>query len=115
MNNIMEYKGYVGSVEFSEEDGVFFGKVQGIRSLVSYEGTNAKELVSDFHEAVDDYLALCAEEGTAPEVAYKGSFNVRFKNKENHRRAAVYAMMHEQSLNSFIEEAVEEKLKAVQA
>ena len=110
VNNIMEYKGYIGSVEFSEEDGVFYGKVQGIRSLISYEGLNAKELVTDFHEAVDGYLAACEEEGTAPEVAYKGSFNVRFKNKENHRKAAVYAIMHEQSLNSFIEEAVEEKL-----
>ena len=110
MNNIMEYKGYVGSVEFSEADGIFFGKVQGIRSLISYEGTNAKELVSDFHGAVDDYLALCKSEGTKPEVAYKGSLNVRFKNKDNHRRAAIYAIMHQQSLNSFIEEAVEEKL-----
>ena len=45
MNNIMEYKGYVGSVEFSESDGVFFGKVQGIRSLISYEGTSATELI----------------------------------------------------------------------
>ncbi len=31
MNNTMEYKGYVGSVEFSEEDGLFYGKVMGIR------------------------------------------------------------------------------------
>ena len=37
MNNIMEYKGYVGSVEFSEKDGVFYGKVQGIRSLLLAE------------------------------------------------------------------------------
>ncbi len=29
-----EYKGYVGSVEFSEADGLFFGKVMGIRSLI---------------------------------------------------------------------------------
>lgn len=34
----MTYKGYVGSVEFSDADGVFFGKVQGVRSLISYEG-----------------------------------------------------------------------------
>ena len=115
MNNIMEYKGYVGSVEFSEKDGVFFGKVQGIRSLISYEGTNAVELVSDFHEAVDDYLSLCAEEGIAPETAYKGSLNVRFKNSDIQRRAAIYAIKHQQSLNSFIEEAVEEKLSLNQA
>ena len=110
MNNIMEYKGYVGSMEFSEKDEVFYGKVQGIRSLISYEGTTASELVTDFHEAVDDYLSVCKEEGTSPEIAYRGSLNVRFKNSDTHRRAAVYAIMHEQSLNSFIEEAVEEKL-----
>ena len=112
MNNTMEYKGYVGSVEFSETDGVFFGKVQGIRSLISYEGTTARELVDDFHSAVDDYLELCQAEGTTPEIAYKGSLNVRL-GEDLHRRAAIYAMTHQQSLNSFIEEAVREKLVSV--
>ena len=109
MNNTIEYKGYIGSVEFSEADGVFFGKVQGIRSLISYEGSTAKDLVDDFHGAVDDYLALCEEEGTAPETAYKGSLNVRLGG-DLHKRAAVYAMAHQQSLNSFIEDAVRDKL-----
>ena len=113
MKNTMEYKGYIGSVEISESDGILFGKIQGIRSLISYEGTNATELISDFHGAVDDYLALCEEEGSSPEIAYKGSFNVRFKKRENHRRAAIYAMTHGQSLNSFIEETVEERLNAL--
>lgn len=114
MNNTMEYKGYVGSVEFSESDGVFFGKVQGIRSLISYEGTTAKELLDDFHGAVDDYLKLCTEEGTAPEVAYKGSLNIRLGG-DLHKRAAVYAIAHQQSLNSFIEEAVRDKLALANA
>ena len=63
MDNFMEYKGYVGSVEFSEEDALYYGKVQGIRSLISYEGSTAKELVADFHGAVDDYLESCEEKG----------------------------------------------------
>ena len=58
MNNTMEYKGYVGSVEFSEEDGLFYGKVMGIRALISYEGSTAAELVNDFHGAVDDYPGI---------------------------------------------------------
>ena len=111
MNNTMEYKGYVGSVEFSESDGVLYGKVQGIRSLISYEGTTVSELIEDFHGAVDDYLALCAEEGTEPEVAYKGSFKIRI-GSERHKRAAIYAITHQQSLNAFIAEAVDEKLAA---
>ncbi len=115
MKNTMVYKGYVGSVEFSEEDGVFFGKVQGIRSLISYEGTTAKKLVSDFHNAVDDYLSSCEELGDIPEVPYKGSLNVRFRDSETHRRAAIYAISTGQSLNSFIENAVLDKLANVNA
>ena len=100
-------------MSFPKATNFFYGKVQGVRSLISYEGSTAAELVADFHGAVDDYLTLCEEEGTKPEIAYKGSLNVRFKNRDTHRRAAVYAMTHDQSLNSFIESAVEEKLAAV--
>ena len=53
----MQYKGYVGSVEFSEADGLFFGKVLGIRALISYEGTSAAELVADFHGADTENLS----------------------------------------------------------
>jgi predicted HicB family RNase H-like nuclease len=113
MSNTIAYKNYIGSVEFSEEDGLFYGKVLGIRSLISYEGTTASELVDDFHGAVDDYLETCKSEGTTPEVAYKGSFNVR-TTPEIHRRAAIYAMNHNESLNSFVTEAMEEKLAAVE-
>ena len=105
MNNTLEYKGYIGSIEFSESDSVFYGKVMGIRSLISYEGTSARELVEDFHEAVDDYLALCEEKGEKPEKAYKGSFNIRI-SPELHRTAAVYAAAHKVSLNSLVEKAL---------
>lgn len=111
----MQYKGYVGSVEFSETDNVLYGKVQGIRSLISYEGTTVQELLEDFHGAVDDYLALCEEEGTKPEISYKGSLNVRFKDPDTHRRIAIYAMKHNQTINSFIDECVVRQLDALQA
>ncbi len=109
MNNTINYKGYVGSVEFSEEDGVFYGKVMGVRALISYEGESAKELVEDFHAAVDDYLALCEDEGKEPEKAYRGSFNVRI-SPELHREAAIFAARHQISLNSFVENAVRDEL-----
>ena len=115
MNNIMQYKGYVGSVEFSEADKVLYGKVQGIRSLISYEGITVQELLEDFHGAVDDYLAACEEEGSKPEVAYKGSLNVRFKDPETHRRIAIYAMKHDQTINSFIDDCVVRQLDALNA
>ena len=49
----MTDKGSVGSVEFSDADGVFFGKVQGGRSLISYEGETCEALQADFRKAID--------------------------------------------------------------
>ena len=112
MKNTMEYKGYVGSVEFSEEDSVFFGKVLGIRSLISYEGTNASELVGDFHQAVDDYLEMCKAENIVPEMAYKGSFNVRIP-PELHKMAAIAAISHHMTLNKFVENSIEKAVMAL--
>ena len=106
MSNTMEYKGYIGSVEFSEDDGLFYGKVIGIRSLISYEGTTAKTLVKNFHEAVDDYLVLCEERGDTPEKAYKGSFNVRI-SPQLHKKAVITATTRGVSLNRLVEKALE--------
>lgn len=106
MNNTIQYKGYLGSVEFSEEDSLFYGKVMGIRSLISYEGETAKELLDDFHGAVDDYLETCKAEGRKPEVAYKGSFNIRI-SPELHKRLIIYTTSHQMSLNRYIEETLE--------
>lgn len=107
----MEYKGYVGSVEFSEEDALFFGKVMGIRALISYEGENAHNLVEDFHSAVEDYLAMCDAEGIEPEKAYKGSFNIRI-SPELHKQAVITATARQMSLNSFVESSIERAVLA---
>ena len=106
MKNTMEYKGYIGSVEVSEEDGIFFGKVMGIRSLISYEGENFTDLKNDFHEAVDEYLATCKEDGIEPERAYKGSFNIRI-SPELHKQLVICALAHQMTLNGYVEEALE--------
>jgi predicted HicB family RNase H-like nuclease len=63
----LKYKGYTGSVEFSEEDKCLFGKVQGLtKDLITYEGSTIEELTKDFEGAVDDYLALCEEKNIEP-------------------------------------------------
>lgn len=63
----VEYRGYTGSVEYSDEDGLYFGKVLGIRSLISYEGETIADLTADFHDAIDGYLEFCAAENEKPE------------------------------------------------
>lgn len=52
------YRNYTGSVEYSEADGVFHGKVLNINDLVSYEANDENSIQQAFEEAVDDYLSI---------------------------------------------------------
>lgn len=106
MHNTMKYKTYIGSVEFDEEKEMFFGSVLGIRTSINYQGQDAGALVRDFHRAVDDYFAACAAAETEPERAYKGTFNVRV-SENLHREAALYGLNNNMSLNSVVENAMQ--------
>ena len=105
MSNLLSYHNYNGTVEYSKEDGCLFGKVIGIKSLLSYEGNSVKELEQDFQEVIDAYLNDCMERNIEPEQPYKGTFNVRI-SPELHRNIAVYAMEHGKTLNAAVEEAI---------
>lgn len=107
--NTLTYKGYIGSVAFSEKDNVFFGKIEGIDGLVNFEGESVKELTDAFHQAVDDYLAYCQEEGIEPHKSYSGSLNVRL-TPEMHSRVAALAKRMGISINAFIRSAVEKQI-----
>lgn len=110
MSDLLSYKNYNGTVEFSKEDNCLFGKVIGIKSLISYEGASVKELEQDFHNAVDEYLEDCKERNIEPEQPYKGTFNVRI-SPELHRTIVIYAMEHGKSLNAAVEEAIDNMVK----
>jgi len=109
MKDTMIYKGYVGSVHYSDDDQVFFGKLEYIKGLVNYEGTDVKSLKKSFEEAVEDYLDLCEREGIEPEKPFKGSFNVR-AGSELHRRAAMFAKEKGLNLNKVVTEALKQYL-----
>ena len=110
--NTLNYKGYIGSVAFSEKDNVFFGKIEGIDGLVNFEGESVKELTEAFHEAVDDYLVYCKEQGIEPHKSYSGSLNVRL-TPEMHSRVAALATKTGISINAFIRSAVEKQVSAM--
>lgn len=110
--NTMKYKGFIGSVAFSEADGLFFGKIEGIDGLVNFEGESVAQLTDAFHEAVDDYLAYCAEEGIEPRKSYSGSLNVRL-TPDIHSRVAYLAKQTGISINAFIRTAVEKQIASM--
>jgi predicted HicB family RNase H-like nuclease len=104
-DNILEYKGFYGSAEYSADDECFFGKIIGTTDLVTFEGDSVESLKNAFTEAVEDYLVLCAEVGKTPQKSYKGSFNVRI-SPDLHKDAAVISGKKGISLNVFVENAI---------
>jgi predicted HicB family RNase H-like nuclease len=108
--NTLEYKNFIGSVNFSEEDDVFFGKIEGINGLITFEGDTVKELKKAFKEAVEDYFVICKKNGVNVHKTYTGVLNVRL-SPEIHRKAAMVATKKGTTLNGFIKNAVEKELR----
>ena len=77
MSNLLSYKNFNGTVEYSKEDSCLFGKVIGIKSLLSYEGDSVGELEQGFQNVIDEYLEDCKGRNVEPEQPYKGKFHVR--------------------------------------
>jgi len=101
----MMYKGYAARIEYSEEDGCFVGHLAGISDIVGFHGDSVEELRSAFHEAVDDYLAGCAEHGIPPKKPYSGKLMIRVQ-PEVHARAAMTAAAMGKSLNAWAAEVI---------
>ena len=106
--NTMSYKGYIGSIEVSEEDNCLYGKVLDLPAgtAITYEGKTVAELRADFEGAVNDYLAYCEAEGIKPRRSYTGTLSIRI-SPETHGRIAALASKYGITINTFIRQALD--------
>lgn len=108
---MMEYKGYIGVVEFDDESNIFHGEVINLRDVITFQGETVKQLKKAFHESIDDYLEFCKERNENPEKPYSGKFMVRVE-PELHKALAIHAKMEHKSLNSWIHDTLEQAIEA---
>jgi len=97
----MKHKGYTGTVAFDEEAEIFHGEVEGLRDVVTFQGTTVEEIKRAFRESVEDYLAFCAERGESPERPASGKFVLRVPSS-THRFLIAEAKRQKKSLNAYI-------------
>ena len=108
---MMEYKGYLGSVEYDAEAKIFHGDIINTRDVITFQGTSVDEIEQAFIDSIEDYIAWCNKDGVEPEKPYSGRFNVRLP-PELHRQIAIMAKKRRISLNSFVEKAVSKEMAA---
>lgn len=106
---MMEYKGYIGVVEFDDKAQIFHGDVINTRDVITFQGTSVEEIQKAFHESIDDYIEWCEKDGVNPEKPYSGKFNLRL-SPELHKEVAVTAKKLKLSINSFVEKAIQDEL-----
>ncbi len=109
---MMNYKGYVGSVEYDDEAHIFAGEVINTKSVITFQGTSVEELENEFKASVDDYLEWCKEDGIEPEKPYSGKFNVRI-SPSFHSQIAIAAKKLNISLNSFVEKSLKDEINSL--
>ncbi|MBK8954265.1 MAG: type II toxin-antitoxin system HicB family antitoxin [Saprospiraceae bacterium] len=103
------FEDVIGSVHYSSSDDIFFGKLEGVNDLVTFEGSSVKELKKSFIEAVKDYKKLCEQTGKNISKSFKGSFNVRIDPKL-HELAYIEATKEGISLNQLVQVALKKQL-----
>ena len=75
--NTMTYKGYMARIDFDERDGIFVGRVLGVRPIISFHGETVAQLRAQFTAAVADYLEDCAAQGIPPGKPASGNLMLR--------------------------------------
>ena len=103
----MRYKGYAARIEYDERDDIFVGRVLGMSDIISFHASSVPELHEAFREALEDYLADCAEQGIAPEKPASGKVMLRIR-PEVHAAASVAARAAGKSLNQWADEVFEQ-------
>ncbi|MCX5819454.1 MAG: type II toxin-antitoxin system HicB family antitoxin [Deltaproteobacteria bacterium] len=109
---MIQYKGYMGKVEFDDVADIFHGEVIGLRDVITFQGRTVEEVKGAFRESVDDYLAFCAKRGEEPEKPFTGKFVVRIP-PDLHRKVYVAAKKSGSSLNSWILQTLEHSTEHV--
>jgi len=107
MKNAMTYKGYAARIEFDAEDRIFFGRLTGIRDMVTFHGQTVNELEAAFKEAVDHYLDTCARLGDAPNKPYSGKLTLRIPPSV-HAAIASAAETSGKSLNKWVSDLLDQ-------
>ncbi len=103
---VMEYKGYHAAVTYDQEARVFQGEIVGPRDVIFFEGASVEELNKEFRFSIDDYLAMCAQRGQAPDKPFSGKIPLRV-SPAVHWAATVAARTEGKSLNAWIAATVE--------
>ena len=112
---MMEYKGYIATIEYDDSVGLLHGSVvnSGSYPVANCEAPDVDTLNEEFRISIDEYLAMCEEDGVEPLRPSSTSLILNLHlGLDLHRRVAITAARNHQTIDDWITDVLEREAEA---
>lgn len=103
---MIEYKGYIGAVNFDSEIDLFHGTVINTNDVITFYGASVAELREEMQKSIEGYIEFCKEQGKTPEKPFSGEFTVQM-NPEMHCKLALNAEQLHLDFDAYLQNVLE--------
>jgi len=104
---VMTVDGYRAKIEYDPKSNMFRGEILGLTGGADFYGKTKQELRAEFKKSLTVFLNVCKEKGIDPRRTYSEKFTILIP-PELHETLAITAHAEGKSINTFIQEALED-------
>ena len=108
---MIEYKGYIGVVDFDPEIDLFHGTVINTPDVITFYGASVVELREEMQKSLEVYFEVCEEQGKAPDKPFSGELTIQ-TSLELYSRIALNAARHQLEIDIYLQEIIEKAVSA---
>ena len=108
---MIEYKGYIGVIDFDPEIDLFHGTVINTQDVVTFYGASVAELREEMQKSLDIYFEVCEEQGKVPDKPFSGILTIQ-TSPELYGRIALNAARRQLEIDAYLQEVLEKAVSA---
>ena len=103
---MIEYKGYIGVVDFDPEIDLFHGTVINTQDVITFYGASVTELRKEMQKSLEVYFEVCDEQGKVPDKPFSGTLTIQ-TSPELYGRIALNAARRQLEIDAYLQEVLE--------
>ena len=103
---MIEYKGYIGVVDFDPEIDLFHGTVINTQDVITFYGASVVELREEMQKSLEIYFEVCEEQGKVPDKPFSGIVTIQ-TSPELYGRIALNAARRQLEIDAYLQEILE--------
>ena len=103
---MIEYKGYIGVVDFDPEIDLFHGTVINTQDVITFYGASVTELRKEMQRSLEVYFEVCKEQGKVPDKPFPVTLTIQ-TGPELYSRIALNAARRQLEIDAYLQEVLE--------